>query len=140
MHANTTELVDNRTIFMQNTKEDGPNIESPQIWYQEYPENQRRAYHLIYNAGCFADSSYRTELITCWIDETVKSFVDCPWQDLKKSSHVTLLQTKRYPQPEGRPEAVLMAPGGPGVSQDGKYMACELFSLSIHLSVTLILV
>ena len=125
MGTNITESIDNSTMFMHNTNEDGPNIESPQLWFQEYPATGKRAYHLIYNAGCFADSSYRTELITCWLDEKIGSFVECPWQDLKKASTMTLLKTKRYQQPEGRPQAVLMAPGGPGVTRDGRYMACK---------------
>lgn len=120
-----TETIDNSTIFLRNTDDDGPNIESPQLWYQEYPESQKRAYFLSYNSGCFADPSYRTQVLTCWIDDSIRSFADCPWQELKRASTLTLLRTGKYPQPEGRPQAVLMAPGGPGVAQNGKYMACK---------------
>lgn len=134
---NGTEKIDNRTIFLRNTDEDGPNIESPQVWFQEYPANNKGAYHLSYNAGCFADSSYRTELLTCWLDDKIKSFIDCPWQELKKTSTLTLLKTGGYSQPDRRPQAVLMAPGGPGVSQNGKYMACKSLRTPVDRTVRL---
>ena len=120
---------------MHNAEQDGPNIESPQVWYQEYPSignisnprpAPRRAYHLLYNSGCFADTSYRTDTLTCWLDSSanVTSFTDCAWQSLKNASSESniLLQTVTYPQPNGNPDVVLFAPGGPGVTQDGQYM------------------
>lgn len=122
--------VDNSTIFMRNVKSDGANIESPQVWYQEYPSigrnsTNRRAYHMLYNSGCFADESYRTEHLVCWLDgaKNVTTFTDCDWQAIKNTSTQLLLRTGSYPQPDGAPSATLFAPGGPGVTQDGRYMA-----------------
>lgn len=124
------DLVNNSTIFMHNAKSDGPNIESPQVWYQEYPgigrnSTPKRAYHMLYNAGCFADKSYRTEGLVCWLDDArnITTFSDCDWQAIKKTSTHLLLQTGSYPQPDGKLPAMLLAPGGPGVTQDGRYMA-----------------
>lgn len=119
--------INNATKFMRNNKVDGPNIEAPMMWYREYKNASRaepkRAYHLLYNAGCFADETYRIEHVVCWINNTIKSFQDCPWQELKEKSAKTLLETAKYTQPDGRPTAVLIAPGGPSVSQDGRYLA-----------------
>lgn len=122
------EPLNDSTIFMKNVRSDGPNIESPQAWYQEYPsfnssEPSKRAYHLLYNSGCFADQSYRINHLVCWLNDTTTSFTDCPWDDLKATSQNTILQTGRFPQPEKKPDALLYAPGGPGVTLDGRYMA-----------------
>ena len=80
---------------------------------------------MLYNAGCFSDESYRTEHLVCWLDdaENITSFTDCDWQSIKDSSTHLLLRTGTYPQPNGRLPAMLLAPGGPGVTQDGRYMA-----------------
>jgi len=123
-------LINNSTIFMHNTRSDGPNIESPQVWYQEYPDighngTVKRAYNMLYDAGCFAEESYRIEGLSCWLDDArnITTFSDCNWQAIKATSTRLLLQTGSYPQPDGKPPAMLLAPGGPGVSQDGRYMA-----------------
>ena len=119
----------NSSIFLQNNKVDGSNIEAPFARYQEYPATDkrpaRRAYHMLYNSGCFANRSYRIEHVVCWLDDAknITSFTDCPWQDLKQKSAQTLLKTGNYKQPDGRPAAELHAPGGPAVSGDGRYMA-----------------
>ena len=138
-HSNNTNFSTNFDVgseqqrFLKNSRSDGPNIESPQAWFQEYPEinmgrshtELRQAYHIMYNSGCYADRSYRIEHLVCWVNETIKSFADCPWQKLKNESKTDslLLETGTYAQPDDQPAAVLIAPGGPGVTSDGKYMA-----------------
>lgn len=137
-HVNNTnfssnfDVGSNKQKFLKNARSDGPNIESPQAWFQEYPElsmgnshsEMRRAYHVMYNSGCYADKTYRIEHLVCWLNDTITSFTDCPWQKLKNETKTSLLlQSGIYPQPDDQPAAVLIAPGGPGVDQDGRYMA-----------------
>lgn len=69
--------VGNTSWFLSNSEDDGPNIESPQIWYHEYnhvspgsTENvTTRSYHMMYNSGCYADKSYRIKHIICWVSQ-----------------------------------------------------------------------
>ncbi|KAI1614483.1 glycosyl hydrolase [Exophiala viscosa] len=61
----------NASWVLFSDESDGPNIESPQIFYRGdamgrfAAAGDDSAYHLIYNAGCFADESYRIEHIVC---------------------------------------------------------------------------
>lgn len=118
--------IDNATIFMHNTRIDGSNIESPFVLYREYSHPNtsevKRAYHLLYNSGCFTDSSYRIQHIPCWLGGSITHFTDCPWQQLKDTQARTILGSATYPQPDGAEAALLWAPGGPAVTQDGQYM------------------
>ncbi|KAK4939369.1 hypothetical protein LTR10_020356 [Elasticomyces elasticus] len=63
--------VGNASWVLFSDRSDGPNIESPQIFYRGNAMGRfaaagdDSAYHLIYNAGCFADESYRIEHIVC---------------------------------------------------------------------------
>lgn len=128
-YKNSTQAIntiDNATIFMHNTRIDGSNIESPFLLYREYkhPDTSevKKAYHLLYNSGCFTDSSYRIQHIPCWLDGNITDFTQCPWQQLKDTQAKTILGSATYVQPNGAKPALLWAPGGPAATQDGQYM------------------
>lgn len=64
--------IGNSTWILFSDRGDGPNVESPQIFYRGTAQGRfapaddtTSAYHLIYNAGCYADESYRIEHIVC---------------------------------------------------------------------------
>ncbi|KAK5078937.1 hypothetical protein LTR51_001132 [Lithohypha guttulata] len=120
--------VNNSTIFLHNDCSDGSTIESPFIVHHAYHHHKsgktKHAYHLLYNSGCFVDSSYRIEHIPCLLNDTITHFTECPWQELKNSVGSTLLESASYAQPDndGKGDAVLFAPGGPAVSPDGRYL------------------
>jgi hypothetical protein len=63
--------VGNASWVLFSDRSDGPNVESPQIFYRGNARGRYAgadddsAYHLIYNAGCYADESYRIEHIIC---------------------------------------------------------------------------
>ncbi|KAJ9609947.1 hypothetical protein H2200_006277 [Cladophialophora chaetospira] len=63
--------VGNSSWVLFSDRSDGPNVESPQIFYRGNAKGRYAAagddsaYHLIYNAGCYADESYRIEHIVC---------------------------------------------------------------------------
>lgn len=63
--------VGNASWILFSDRSDGPNVESPQIFYRGNAQGRfaaagdDSAYHLIYNAGCYADESYRIEHIVC---------------------------------------------------------------------------
>lgn len=129
------------TALMTNTRHDGANIESPQLWYHDYStaftNSSTTAYHMLYNSGCFNDPSYAIRHVVCWITSTDpytnstqtsdQNFRTCTWDKFKDDANTThqadtLYETGVYPQPDGLPDAHLYAPGGPGIDQEGKYM------------------
>ncbi len=117
--------------LLSNLEVDGPNIESPVLWYYEYyPTNDEgrhrvvKTYHITFNSGCFHDLSYRIEHIICiaslpnysnWTKPgSPRGIRDCNWRRFKDGEMTggyarTLLKS-------GDTNAKLMAPGGPGIA------------------------
>ena len=118
-------------VLLTNVEGDGPNIESPVLWYYEYyPTNDDgghgivKTYHIAFNSGCFHDASYRIEHIICiaslpenqdWTGPGSPSGIkDCTWHRTGNGGMLsgyarTLLRS-------GDTEAELMAPGGPSIT------------------------
>ena len=114
--------------LLSNLQSDGPNIESPVLWYYTYevPDSLGGGniftYHIAFNSGCYIDNSYRIEHIMC-IPSLKQSLRDClwsnirgdpgdPWSSFANGGGIftgTLLKT-------GDTEADLFAPGGPSLS------------------------
>lgn len=69
-----------------------------------------------------------TNYFTSGNTSTPDSFLTCDWSSVKDGNSSsnqyidTIVQTGNYTQPDGS-VASIYAPGGPGVSQDGQYMA-----------------
>jgi hypothetical protein len=122
--------------LLTNLESDGPNIESPVLWYYEYyftnDDGGRglvKTYHIAFNAGCYRDLSYRIEHIICvasaakypnWDKPgSPRGIRDCEWKRLDtetgentKSWYArTLLESGETKQGWN-----LMAPGGPGIA------------------------
>ena len=72
--------------LLTNLQADGPNIESPTMYYYDYVGSNGtdiRSYHLLYNSGCFHDASYRIMHVVCipeseeaWLNKGIKG---CTW-------------------------------------------------------------
>ena len=132
LNPDLTTLAGEPFEIISNMQVDGPNIESPVMWYYEYRRfssinNIVKTYHLAFNAGCFHDRTYRIEHIVCIAsDPTIagnanwtnpgspRGIRDCSWQRILPSTQTaspfaaTLLQS-------GDIHGVI-APGGPALT------------------------
>lgn len=117
--------------LLTNLEIDGPNIESPVLWYYEYyltnddgSRGMVKSYHIAFNSGCFHDLSYRIEHIICvasvpayrdWNGPgSPNGLKDCSWHrsgngGMRSGFARTLLKS-------GDTNTTLMAPGGPGIA------------------------
>ncbi len=112
--------------LLTNLEIDGPNIESPVLWYYEYHYSTgvMKTYHIAFNSGCFHDLSYRIEHIVCVVSQlsysdwkgpgSPRGIKDCSWHRSglggdRGGFDRTLLKS-------GDTNATLMAPGGPSIA------------------------
>ena len=114
--------------LLTNVQSDGPNIESPTLWYHEYhltsangDKGSVKSYHIAFNSGCFHDESYRINHVICvspadpsWDGPGSPNGIrDCSWHrsgsgGMRSGFARTLLKTGDM--------AGLKAPGGPSVA------------------------
>lgn len=116
--------------ILTNLQSDGPNVESPILWYYEYSihsddgsQSLLKSYHIAFNAGCFHDLSYRIEHIICVVSPlnypdwkgpgSPNGIRDCTWTRLSDGAPSFYARTLVK---SGDTEAKLMAPGGPAVA------------------------
>ena len=121
--------------LLTNLQVDGPNVESPMMWYYEYrltnddgSHGLVKTYHIAFNSGCFHDLSYRIEHIVCiastpnfsnWDNPgSPRGIRDCNWHrsgtgGMRSGYARTLLKS-------GDTNATLMAPGGPSIASSNQ--------------------
>lgn len=117
---------------------DGAYLENPMMWYHAFdergPDGYEGAYHLIFNAGCFTDSSYRLEHVVC-LGDPRHGVEQCRWHNIRSGEDQvdrpyagTLLQT-------GDTTAKVVAPGGPTVALRGSRGDVNEHFLGFHADV-----
>ena len=121
--------------IVTNRPWDGAYLENPLMWYRPFPtarlDGYEGAYHLLFNAGCFTDESYRIEHVVCLADPRY-GMEGCDWNELrsredrlKRPFAGKLLQT-------GDTKAKCMAPGGPTVALRGSKGEVNEWFLGFH--------
>ncbi|ETN45909.1 uncharacterized protein HMPREF1541_00090 [Cyphellophora europaea CBS 101466] len=121
---NLTSLLNTSAPFevVTNQHFDGAYLENPMLWYHPFAsrhiDGYEGAYHLIFNAGCFTDASYRVEHVVCLADPRY-GVEECRWHNIRSGKDRvrrpyagTLLRTGDTP-------AKVVAPGGPNVALRG---------------------
>jgi hypothetical protein len=120
--SDPTEILSNSTFeVVTNQPWDGAYLENPVMWYQALDERDLDGhpgvYHLLFNAGCFTDPSYRIDRVSCLADPAL-GMRGCDWNALRtrhgddQAIGGTLLKS-------GETIAELRSPGGPTVALIG---------------------
>lgn len=117
---------------------DGAYLENPMMWYHAFdergPDGYEGAYHLIFNAGCFADSSYRIEHVVCLADPR-SGMEGCRWRNIRSGQDKV---ERPYAGPllrTGDTAAKVVAPGGPTVALRGSRGEVNQQFLGFHADV-----
>lgn len=121
-----------------NQRWDGAYLENPMMWYHEFDQIDVDgfigAYHLVFNAGCFTDSSYRIEHVVCLADPKY-GVENCDWNGLRSGQDRFRRPYSKTLLHSGDTHAKIVAPGGPTVALRGSKGEVNQQFLGFHADV-----
>jgi hypothetical protein len=114
-------------LLVNNEVTDGANLESPVLFFHKTDNaggTGGGVYHLLMNAGCFHDSSYRIDHAYCVA--SAGGLADCTWKRTANpllSSGDVLTSTLPNTNGKGTQSVLITSPGGPGVTNPTSFHA-----------------
>jgi hypothetical protein len=114
-------------LLVNNEVTDGANLESPILFFHKTDSaggTGGGVYHLLMNAGCFHDSSYRIDHAYCVA--SAGGLAECSWKRTSRpllSSGDILTPTLPDTNGKGTQSVLITSPGGPGATNPTSFHA-----------------